>query len=211
MTEELQLNYEEWNSVPARNSRYVGIEPGMLDTEENESSAYSNSDDESEDEGFEIGGKRGFQTNIDDFLERFGSVQVDRHGSKQTNSSREKPIEHRLQENLLKKSLFNSEASITKSHRHASKKMDQIIDHHDETFSVGAKLKRDTGSFHGSLKDEKPNKRLVGSEEGTQLSYLMKTEVENNAKPKRDYQHLSGQRNETTNSVNDSLTHQGHF
>ena len=60
MTEELQLNYEEWNSVPARNSRYVGIEPGMLDTEENESSAYSNSDDESEDEGFEIGGKRGF-------------------------------------------------------------------------------------------------------------------------------------------------------
>ena len=45
--------------MPARNSRYVGLAPGGLDSEEDESSAYS-SDDESEDEGFEIGGKRGF-------------------------------------------------------------------------------------------------------------------------------------------------------
>ena len=59
-SEDLHLNYEEWKSVPARNSRYVGLAPGGLDTEEDESSEYSNSDDESEDEGFEIGGKRGF-------------------------------------------------------------------------------------------------------------------------------------------------------
>ena len=32
------------------------------------------SSDSSEDEGFEIGGRRGFNTNMDDFLRNFGSV-----------------------------------------------------------------------------------------------------------------------------------------
>ena len=41
---------------------------------ENGDQSSGESDDSSEDEGFEIGGRRGFNTNMDDFLKNFGSV-----------------------------------------------------------------------------------------------------------------------------------------
>ena len=65
-----------------------------------QTSDQSDSDDtdtSSEDEDFEIGGKRGFNTNMDDFLENFGSISanpdngIDRSRSTQLMLSAHRP------------------------------------------------------------------------------------------------------------------------
>ena len=60
----------ELDTQPVRDSRQLSVEEVDKLIAKND----DESDDSSEDEGFEIGGKRGFNTNMDDYLNNFGSV-----------------------------------------------------------------------------------------------------------------------------------------
>ena len=70
--EDEMLNDEILNNMPARNNRYDDIE---TITSSDYSDGSDSSGDDSDMDGYTTGGRRGFQTNVDDFLQRFGSVQ----------------------------------------------------------------------------------------------------------------------------------------
>ena len=80
----------------------------------------SGSEDDSEDDGY-TGGHRGFQTNIDDFLQRFGSTNrpgsVNILSKEDTESRRKLMTSSTLQEKLL---LRKSDVSIKQESRNTS-------------------------------------------------------------------------------------------
>ena len=102
----------ELESRPVRNSRFIS-------DHQSDSDQSDETDDSSEDEGYEIGGQRGFNTNMDDFLKNFGSVSA-RPSDKssipkaiRTLSSQFDPNKHLKQNLIASKDKYNG--SLLKS------------------------------------------------------------------------------------------------
>ena len=71
--DENEIDGKLYDGIVELDNPYVRDRRQVDDGEDSESCETDNS---SEDEGFEIGGKRGFNTNMDDFLKNFGSVSA---------------------------------------------------------------------------------------------------------------------------------------
>ena len=71
--DENEIDGKLYDGIVELDNPYVRDRRQVIDGEDSESVETDNS---SEDEGFEIGGKRGFNTNMDDFLKNFGSVSA---------------------------------------------------------------------------------------------------------------------------------------
>lgn len=74
---DLQVHIEQIDKQPARHSRFINEQDlDLLRGGGKTASEQDESDTSSEDEDYEIGGMQGFNTNMDDYLENFGSVSL---------------------------------------------------------------------------------------------------------------------------------------